>query len=109
MTLKEECAQAESNIIDLSAAFGILKVFRENFDSQSGAVQAEVLREVVKRIVIYSDRVVAEFYGSKPMRVDFNDGFLQSKNNKPVTDVRRSRVRTVFNLVDPTGVEPATP
>ena len=109
MSLKEECSKASSNVVNLNLAFGILKSFRQGFQKQPISVQAEILNDVVKRIVVHSDKVVAEFYGSKPVRIPLSDDGLLGKNKgEPVSAYLRSRVRPVFKVVDQTGIEPAT-
>ncbi len=108
-TLKTESSRASSNVIDLNIAFGMLKAFREGFDKQPISIQAEILKDVVRRIVVHSDKIVAEFYGAKPVQISLaGDGLLDKQKYEPASAALRSPVRTVFKLVEAVGVEPTS-
>ena len=111
MMLKEEKARSESNVIDLGAAFEILKMFRSGggFERQPVAAQAEILRDVVKRIVVQSDKIVAEFYGAKPIFIGLGGANDENLKNELPTGYTRSGVRTVSKLVGAARFELTTP
>ena len=107
MILKEEHARSASNVIELGSAFQILKKFRENFESADVAAQTEILRDIVKKIVVKTDKVVAEFYGSAPIFVGMSSFGGHQKLKNPAGSTR-SGVRTVSKLVGMAGFEPTT-
>lgn len=117
--LKSEYSRS-SNVVDVSVAFEYLKVFRDGaFETQPVSVQAEFLRNRIKRIVVQDDGVVVEIYGRKPELVLLGDGssegldFQGQKLKSPPhlamggfekkSGINRSTVRTVFKLVGETG------
>jgi site-specific DNA recombinase len=122
--LKSEFSRS-SNVVDVSTAFEFLKIFRNGaFEAQPVAVQAEVLRNRIKRIIVKTDGVVVEIYGRKPELVPVGDGseealdFQAQKLKNPPhlamggfekkSGINRSTVRTVFKLVGAIGFEPTT-
>lgn len=97
-SLKNEISTGDSNIIDLSSAFKVLKQFRGNFHTYSVTEQAEVLRDVIAEVVIHEDEVKLELYGvEKPLVFSPHEGFQEPS---------RAGVRPSFNLVEAGGVEP---
>ena len=114
-----------SNVVDVSTALEFLKIFRDGaFEAQPVSVQAEILKNRIKRIVVQDNGVVVEIYGRKPELIFMGNGSSEESNfqgqklkNPPHlamggleknSGINRSTVRTVFKLVGETGFEPAT-
>lgn len=70
--LKEEYANS-NNVVDVSEALEFIRIFREGaFDAQPLAVQAEILKSRVKRVLVKDNGVSVEIYGR---RSDIISGF----------------------------------
>jgi site-specific DNA recombinase len=111
VNLKEEWKTAKNQVVDLTAAFELIRVFREAFKKQPAAVQAEILKKVVRRIVVKKEHTVVEFYGQAPsiLETPMVHGELETQAIKNPTDGSgRSGVRSIFKVVRPVGVEPTT-
>jgi hypothetical protein len=85
------------SVADVSSVFAILKAFKNGFEKVDVSLQAEVLRDVVAEIEVQREGVLIKIFG-------LSGGNLAKK--RPA--VCRSGVRTVYDLVDLTGIEPAT-
>lgn len=84
--LKQQYERSK-NVVDASSAFNYLRIFRENFDKQPVGLQAEILKDYIRRIIVMDDGVMVEVFGSK------------GTENLAVC---RTGVLPVFKLVDPT-------
>ncbi len=85
------------SVADVSSVFTILKAFKNGFEKVDLSLQAEILRDVVAEIEVQREGVLIKIFG-------LSGGNLAKK--RPA--VCRSGVRTVYDLVDVTGIEPAT-
>ena len=94
--------ERSNNVVDVSAAFQFFKIFKDNFESQPVAVQAEILKDYIKRIVVQESVVIAEIYGKKQEAIPWNGGSGNLNFNlesKKVSVLRpRTSVRTDFEL-----------
>ena len=99
-----------SNVIDVSGVMEFIRVFRESaFDAQPVAAQAEILKSRIRRIVVRENGVYVEVYGREPETIlQFCDKGQKKEHPTRSPAGFRSGVRTVFNLVDPIGLEPTT-
>jgi site-specific DNA recombinase len=98
-----------ANVVDVSEAFEYIKIFKNGaFDAQPVTVQAEILKNRVRRIVVKEDGVYVEIYGRKPELVIKSLGQNEGIKKPAVLGSSRSGVRTVFNLVGVAGFEPTT-
>ncbi len=109
-SLREDLNKAKDNVIDLSSSFALLRAFREEFRTRPLGEQADVLRDIVRELVVLPDRFILDLYGA-PADKYFTDtssgagGSLGSSGDLS----SRSLVRTVSRLVGPGGIEPPTP
>lgn len=79
------------------------------FECQPIAVQAEILKNRIKRIVVQDNGVIVEIYGQKPELIMVGGGSgLQGLKIKKPTGSTQSAVRTVFKLVGETQAPQAT-
>ena len=99
LELRENSAVGGS-VADVSSVFTLLKSFKNGFDKVDVSLQAEVLRDVVAEIEVQKEGVKVKVFGLSGGTV----GILAKK--RPA--VCRSSVRTVYDLVEATGIEPAT-
>lgn len=83
------------NVADVSSVFSLLKSFRKDFEKADVSVQTEILKDVVAGIDVQRDGIQVKVFGNE----------LKSLG-EPAAN--RSPVRSVFNLVEMTGIEPAT-
>ena len=81
--LRSEFAQYKERVIDMAAAFKLLKVFRKDFQNQPPSVQALVLKEIVKEIVVYEDGVELKIFamGSVDTMVKIHKGEAFTKTS----------------------------
>lgn len=117
---KDELAQAEiglldlkqdyeqtSNVVDISAMMEFLREFRDGaFEEQPVAIQAEMLKCRIRRIIVKENGVYVEIFGRKPEPVLQMLGNGESETKNPTIaalGATRSENLTVFKLV---GVTP---
>lgn len=100
LLLKSEY-ESLKNVVDLSAAFEYLKVFRDGaFEAQPVAVQSEILKMRIRRIVMLETGVaMVEIYGRKPEMVLLGSEKLQTQKNPTTLGCKWSGVLTDSNLV----------
>ncbi len=89
------------NIVDVSSIFKFLKTIKSEFEQADISLQTQILKDVIHRIDICATGIKIKMYGVKP-RIHLEN----PSENKPAAC--RSGVRSVFGLVDLTGIEPAT-
>jgi hypothetical protein len=82
-------SSAGGNVADVSSVFALLKAFKNGFDKVDVSLQAEVLRDVVAGTEIQKEGIQVKIFG-------LSGGNLNKKRPAGC----RSRVRSVFNLVD---------
>ncbi len=97
---RERCSEGGS-VADVSSVFTLLKAFKNGFEKVDVSLQTEVLRDVVAEIEVQKEGVLVKIFG-------VSGGSVLGKSAKKRPAVCRSGVRTVYELVDVTGVEPAT-
>ncbi len=85
----KEASSNGGNVADVSSVFMLLKAFKSGFDKVDVSLQAEVLRDVVAEIEMRKEGIHVKIFG------------LSGRNlAKKRPAVSRSRVRSVFNLVE---------
>ena len=47
------------------AAFSLLKIFNKEIAKQPASVQAQILERVIKKIMVYEDRIRLQIYGAE--------------------------------------------
>ena len=99
-----------SNVIDISGVMEFIQVFRDSaFDAQPVAAQAEILKSRVRRIKVRDGGVYVEIYGRDPQKIlNLKEVGQKAENLTQAPAGSRSGVRTVFKLLEVTGIEPAT-
>ncbi len=109
LVLKAEY-ESRRNVVDVATAYEYLKIFKNGaFDSQPLAVQAEILKLRVRRIVVQDDGVTVEIYGRKPEVILLGSERSQKTKNPTGLGSPGSSVRTDSKLVGAAGFEPTTP
>ncbi len=99
LVLKAEY-ESRRNIVDVSAAFEFLKIFREGaFEIQPVSVQTEILRMRIRRIVVQDNGITVEIYGRKPELILMGSEKGQKTKNPTLPGGTRSGVLTDSNLV----------
>ena len=61
-------------MIDIKVAFQFFRIFREDFEKQPVSVQAEILKEYIKRIVVKENVAIVEIYGKKREVIHLKNG-----------------------------------
>ncbi len=106
-TLKRDLDRPQ-NVVEANVAFKFLKEFRTLFEKQPIAVQTEILRDYIRRIVVREDGVaIVEIFGENPSS-GFGLGGPRGACEGDFLITRRSPVRTDFKLVAGAGFEPTT-
>ena len=102
-----------SNVVDIKVAFQFFRIFREDFEKQPVTVQAEILKEYIRRIVVKENVAIVEIYGKKREVIHLKNGNgnlnfgIGSEGSSGALRPRTS-VRTDFELVAGAGFEPTT-
>ena len=104
--LTQERKQSSSNVIDLKSAFSLLRGFNKEFHKQPSHQQRELLKNILRKVVVGRDGVWIECYGMAPSP----SVSLESENFpiKTAWTPLRSQVRPLSQLVGSTGIEPMT-
>ncbi len=99
---EEKRALGVGNVVDLKGALALLKAFRKGFDKRPVGEQQEILADIVRKLVVHPEKIVAEFYGGPAEKSGPKDGLEEFEKGikKPPTD-KRSVVRPISHLVDP--------
>ena len=100
-----------NNVVDISETMEFLREFRDGaFEAQPVAVQAEILKCRIRRIVVKPDGVYVEIYGRKPESVlrFAGEAEIKSPTANPLVGGTRSGNLTVSKLVGVAGFEPTT-
>ncbi len=99
-----------ANVIDISGVMEYIRVFRDGgFEAQPVAVQSEILKNRIRRIVVRENGVYVEYYCRKPELVWSNPTDPQkAKNLTQTPEGSRSGVRAVSNLVELIRIELTT-
>ena len=103
-------SERNSNVVDIAEAMNHMRIFREGaFDAQPVAVQAEILKSRIRRIVVRENGVYVEVFGRTPEQVLQRLGGIGEKEN-PTGAPRSnlSEIRTAFKLVHPARFERTT-
>ncbi|MCM2282271.1 MAG: recombinase family protein [Bdellovibrionaceae bacterium] len=110
--LKQEKANAALAIVDLTDALKVLREFQKGFDSRPLTEQKEILKDVMKRIVVHPTKLVCEIYGQEgeeEIPFDGNEGLPEEISGGPIfLEHFRTRVRPGNRLVEAPGVEPGS-
>lgn len=108
--LKQEKANAALAIVDLTDALKVLREFQKGFDSRPLTEQKEILKDVMKRIVVHPTKIACEIYGQEgeeEIPFDANEGLPEEISGGPIfLEHYRTRVRPGNRLVEAGGVEP---
>ena len=64
-THRNELTGQKENVVDVEKAFAFLRAFNKGLLDESASVQAQLLQDVIKEIVVLEDRVVLKIYGAK--------------------------------------------
>ena len=93
--------ESRRNVVDVSTAFEFLKIFREGaFDNQPVAIQTEILRMRIRRIVVQESGVTVEIYGRKPELILLGSEKDSKIKNGSRLGFTRSGVLTDSKLVE---------
>ena len=107
--LKQEKANAATAIIDLSEAQKVIRDFQKNFDSRPLSEQKEILKDVMKRIVVHPTKITCEIYGQEGEEENLfhtNEGLPEEISGGPILlDHYRTRVRPGNRLVEVNEVQ----
>jgi site-specific DNA recombinase len=108
--LKDEKANAALTVIDLTDALKVIREFQKAFDSHSMTEQKEILKDVMKRIMIHPTKIVCEIYGQEgdeEIPFDSNSGLPDEISGRPIfLEQYRTGVRPGNRLVEAGGIEP---
>ena len=103
--LKQDRRNVAKNVVDCEDAFQLLRIFNQEFHKRAAHEQHEVLKDVIRRIVVKEDGLTAEYYASPREDVfpvgpyDFLDDELGAKK-EPLPEHRRAAVRSLSVLVE---------
>jgi site-specific DNA recombinase len=101
-----------SNVIDIKVTFQFFRIFRDDFEKQPLSVQAEILKDYIRRIVVKENVAIVEIYGKKREEIHLKDvnGNLSLVGSESGSGAIRPRtsVLTDFKLVAGAGFEPTT-
>ncbi len=110
-SLVQERKMISSNIIDLRSAFSLLRAFNKKFPNLPPRQQREVLKNILRKVVVAREGIYVECYGLAPTQ-NFH---LDSKQKNSIfqenkeRELNRSWVRPLSRLVAREGIEPTTP
>ena len=62
--LRFELKKCRGKLLDASTAFKVLKAFNNSLEGKPAAVQAQILEDIVKEVVVYPERVMLKLYGT---------------------------------------------
>ena len=62
--LRWQIKKYDKKVVDLSAAFSLLRAFRKQMDKQPLSVQSQILSHIIKEIIVHEDRIVLKIYGA---------------------------------------------
>jgi len=98
-----------SNVVDIAEALKFIQIFKNGaFDEQPVTVQAEILKNRIRKIVVRDGKVFVEVFGREPEYVLGTLSSESEKNGKDGIRKPRSGVLTVSKLVHSPGLEPGT-
>jgi len=111
-SLKEQKSNLKGSVIELNDAVRVIRAFLKGFDKRPIHEQKEILKDVMRSIVVHPDKLVLEIYGKEAeeeIPFDKNEG-LPSELAGGSSEPERSRtaVRTAFRVVETVGVEPTS-
>ncbi len=101
-SLVQERKMISSNIIDLRSAFSLLRAFNKKFPNLPPRQQREVLKNILRKVVVAREGIYVECYGLAPTQ-NFH---LDSKQKNSIfqenkeRELNRSWVRPLSRLVD---------
>lgn len=102
--LKLEKANAALAIVDLTDALKVIREFQKGFDSRPLTEQKEILKDVMKRIVVHPTKIVCEIYGQEgeeEIPFDTSEGLPEEISGGPIfLEHYRTRVRPGNRLVE---------
>ena len=87
----------------------VVKIFKDGgFEAQPVSVQAEILKNCIRRIVVRENGIYVEIFGKAPEVIFGKLGESSKKNDQNSSRSILSGVRPVSRLVQSAGLEPAT-
>jgi site-specific DNA recombinase len=109
MNIEEMKKRSNDNVIDLDKVFRLLRGFNKSFRQRPAHQQRDIIRDVVKGIVITGPGTAKISYYISPREEELFPGvsFFTDEFAEPTH--HRSVVRSALRMVGSTGVEPATP
>ncbi|MFN7455476.1 MAG: hypothetical protein ACK5RO_12550 [Pseudobdellovibrionaceae bacterium] len=103
-SLRDEKTALKAVAINLNDAQKVLREFNKGFDTLPMSEQKEILKDVMKRITVYPDRVRYEIYGQEGEEespLDAEEGLPLDDSGRPLfLDQHRTRVRPGNGLVE---------
>lgn len=109
LELKEDC-KSSSNAIDISEALRVVKIFKDRaVEAQPVSVQAEILKNCIRRIVARENGIYVEIFERAPEVIFGQLGEISKKNDQNSSRSILSGVRPVSRLVRPERFELPTP
>ena len=104
--------ETQKQILNMDSVFALLRAFRKGFREESPSVQALILKDIIRQIIVHPDKLVAEFYSSATPSHTLAKASTENagKGKKGAEDltVQRSLVRTAPGMVGGAGIEPTT-
>jgi len=108
--LKLEKADAALAVVNLTDAVKVIRDFQKGFDSRPLTEQKEILRDVLKRIMIHPTKIVCEIYGQEgeeEIPLEGYNSLPEEISGRPIfLEQYRTRVRPGNRLVEAGGIEP---
>ena len=56
--------ETQKQILNMDSVFALLRAFRKGFREESPSVQALILKDITRRVIVHPDKLVTEFYSS---------------------------------------------
>ena len=104
--------ETQKQILNMDSVFALLRAFRKGFREESPSVQALILKDIIRQIIVHPDKLVAEFYSSATpshtLAKASTENAVQGKKGAEDLTVQRSLVRTAPGMVGGAGIEPTT-
>lgn len=102
--LKQEKANAALAVVDLTDAVKVIREFQKGFDGRPMSEQKEILKDVMKRIVIHPTKIVCGIYGQEgDEEIPFgpDESLPEEISGRPIfLEQYRTRVRPGNRLVE---------
>ena len=101
-------SETQKQILNMDSVFSLLRAFRKGFREESPSVQALILKDIIRQVIVHPDKLVAEFYSAdtpshllgKTPKVSVKNGRKGKKGHAQNLAVQRSLVRTAPGMVD---------